>query len=75
MFLCFSSFDLDSFFDFFDETQQSGIMFPLLLWVNQLMAVSKLDSFARITESICLPLQLLAMLLWYTETVERQLKT
>jgi hypothetical protein len=45
-----SSFHLDLFFYFFDEAQQSGIMFRLPLWVNQLLTVSKLDSFARIAK-------------------------
>jgi hypothetical protein len=43
-----SSSHLDSFFNFFDEAQQSGIMFRLPLRVNQLLTVSELNSLARI---------------------------
>lgn len=43
-----SSSHLDSFFNFFDEAQQPGIMFRLPLRVNQLLTVSKLNSLARI---------------------------
>jgi hypothetical protein len=44
------NFHQDPSFDFSNEAQKACVVLKLALWVNQLLAVSELDPFARITE-------------------------